>query len=212
MPTPDTPEALRAEAADLDRRAAESFDRCDTDGFLSQWALNLTARQRRMEADLAEAGGVAEFPALYTTGGEPVPARLVQTRYGTTWAIFATAADAKWGTNAPVIAWQRRSSARTEERRAAYLAERGYVERLILAPARVVMRGEGRGLSGAMSVHPALQRRDGGYDPNAPLADETEPYYDERTCSLCDAVGHGYPGAGPCPLEDRGYDTDGVWR
>lgn len=24
------------------------------------------------------------------------------------------------------------------------------------------------------------------------------------TCSLCDALGHGYPGAGPCPLEERG--------
>ena len=24
------------------------------------------------------------------------------------------------------------------------------------------------------------------------------------TCSLCDAPGHGYPGGGPCPLEERG--------
>ncbi len=36
--------------------------------------------------------------------------------------------------------------------------------------------------------------------------------YEGPTCSLCDAVGHGYPGAGPCPLEDRGYDTDGIER
>ncbi len=27
-----------------------------------------------------------------------------------------------------------------------------------------------------------------------------------RTCSICDAVGHGYPGGGPCPLEERGED------
>lgn len=26
----------------------------------------------------------------------------------------------------------------------------------------------------------------------------------EPTCSICDAVGHGYPGGGPCPLEMRG--------
>ena len=26
------------------------------------------------------------------------------------------------------------------------------------------------------------------------------------TCSLCDAVGHGYPGAGPCPLEEHGHE------
>lgn len=28
---------------------------------------------------------------------------------------------------------------------------------------------------------------------------------DPQTCSLCDGVGHGYPGAGPCPLEERGW-------
>lgn len=27
--------------------------------------------------------------------------------------------------------------------------------------------------------------------------DEFEP----RHCNICDAVGHGYPGGGPCPLE-----------
>lgn len=26
-------------------------------------------------------------------------------------------------------------------------------------------------------------------------------YADEPCCSICDGVGHGYPGAGPCPLE-----------
>jgi hypothetical protein len=39
-------------------------------------------------------------------------------------------------------------------------------------------------------------------------------YYDQEPpcCTICDAIGHGYPGGGPCPLEDRGYDTDGIWR
>lgn len=39
--------------------------------------------------------------------------------------------------------------------------------------------------------------------------------YDEGpTCSICDGLGHGYPGGRPCPLEDRGYSdgADGVWR
>lgn len=26
-----------------------------------------------------------------------------------------------------------------------------------------------------------------------------------RYCSICDGIGHGYPGGGPCPLEERGY-------
>jgi hypothetical protein len=25
------------------------------------------------------------------------------------------------------------------------------------------------------------------------------------SCSICDALGHGYPGGGPCPLEDTGW-------
>lgn len=40
-------------------------------------------------------------------------------------------------------------------------------------------------------------------------------YEDEGpTCSICDGLGHGYPGGRPCPLEDRGYSdgADGVWR
>ena len=33
-------------------------------------------------------------------------------------------------------------------------------------------------------------------------------------CSICDGIGHGQPGYGPCPLEDRGYadGSDGIWR
>ena len=30
----------------------------------------------------------------------------------------------------------------------------------------------------------------------------------EETCSICDGLGHGYPGAGPCPLEERGFGYD----
>jgi hypothetical protein len=30
-----------------------------------------------------------------------------------------------------------------------------------------------------------------------------EPEWDEGpTCSICDGLGHGYPGGGPCPLEE----------
>lgn len=42
---------------------------------------------------------------------------------------------------------------------------------------------------------------------------DTEPpedYYGEGPCcSVCDGLGHGYPGGGPCPLEESGsYDYD----
>jgi hypothetical protein len=37
---------------------------------------------------------------------------------------------------------------------------------------------------------------------------ENFPEWEDQgpTCSLCDAVGHGYPGGGPCPLEERGWE------
>lgn len=45
----------------------------------------------------------------------------------------------------------------------------------------------------------ATQDNDDGYD-----------WTEGPTCSICDGVGHGYPGAGPCPLEspDPGYYAD----
>lgn len=45
-------------------------------------------------------------------------------------------------------------------------------------------------------------------DPHQPEpVEEREPWEydgDLPTCRLCDGVGHGYPGGGPCPLEERG--------
>lgn len=38
---------------------------------------------------------------------------------------------------------------------------------------------------------------------------DASAYDDEpRCCSLCDAPGHGYPGGGPCPLENMGEPMD----
>ena len=35
--------------------------------------------------------------------------------------------------------------------------------------------------------------------------EENEP----RCCSICDGIGHGYPGGGACPSENRGdFDAD----
>ena len=34
--------------------------------------------------------------------------------------------------------------------------------------------------------------------------DPDDDEYEGPTCSICDGLGHGYPGGGPCPLEERG--------
>ena len=86
---------LRESADRQDAQARESFDRCDTDGFLSQWALGLGAQRDRLEADILEAGGKAEFPALFTLSGFRARAKLITVpdkfNYGKpkrVWAFF----------------------------------------------------------------------------------------------------------------------------
>lgn len=32
--------------------------------------------------------------------------------------------------------------------------------------------------------------------------------YEGPSCSICDGLGHGYPGGRPCPLEERGWMDD----
>jgi len=51
-------------------------------------------------------------------------------------------------------------------------------------------------LSGAWT----LEAPDEAFEPEEP--------YEGPTCSICDGLGHGYPGAGPCPLEDDGRFED----
>ena len=68
---------LRSEAAKREQSAADSFDRCDTDGFLSQWASGLTARELRLQAEIEEADGLAEFRGLFDKDGNRIKAKLV---------------------------------------------------------------------------------------------------------------------------------------
>ena len=84
----------RAEAAADDREAYESFERCDTDGFLSQWAKGLTAQQKRLQAQLIENGGVTTMRGPVTADGQPVRFRDVETRYGRKWLVLDDNDDA----------------------------------------------------------------------------------------------------------------------
>jgi len=60
---------LKAEAAKDRQYAADSFERCDTDGFLSQWACGITASEKERKASLANRGGLDIFPALMDEAG-----------------------------------------------------------------------------------------------------------------------------------------------
>lgn len=83
-------EELRESAARHESDARESFERCDTDGFVSQWASGLNAQRDRCEADIQEAGGVATFGryALEDLDGNRVAAKLIRGKFGPCWALL----------------------------------------------------------------------------------------------------------------------------
>lgn len=142
-------EELRAEAAQHEQDAADSFERCDTDGFLSQWASGINARLDRLRADVVEAGGIGTFAkdVLVTLDGEETDARLVKTRYGLRWRLDSTD---EWLGHRPA--------------RESTLASKGYreVEVYEVAPARADTWAPAgaTGLSGATSVSVGVFRDD----------------------------------------------------
>jgi hypothetical protein len=142
---------LRARANEAETRAAESFERCDTDGFLSQWAGGICAQRDRRAAEVADAGGMWTFARtrLVRLDGTETDAREVQTRYGWKWRLDSTD---EWLPVRPA--------------RESTLAKRGYreVEEHEVAPAKVTLDGNGRGMSGNVWVRtyrPDARKSDG---------------------------------------------------
>jgi len=150
--------ALRARAASAHAAAVESFERCDTDGFLSQWASDITGRKASLQADIVEAGGLWEFPALFSADGELVAAKMVSTRYGISWALLEDDSP-----SARFVGWFNSSRARSNDRRIAANLKKGYRLGRVLAPARADIGGSGHGLSGATSCYVYAKRTDGGF-------------------------------------------------
>ncbi len=76
MPSNLTAQQHRDAAAESRRKSAESFTRCDTDGYLSQWAHDITASEHLANAAILDAGGVSEFWGLFE-GDRRVKAKVV---------------------------------------------------------------------------------------------------------------------------------------
>lgn len=149
---------LRAEAQRHRDNAAESWERSDTDGSLSQWSSGVSAQEADMKADVAENGGVARFPALFTPEGELVAAKPVDTRYGFAFGILEDDdPDSRF------VAWFNPSRARSGDRKWVNDGKKGYRVGYVNAPAKVKLQGGGTGLSGALSVRPVPYRTDGGF-------------------------------------------------
>lgn len=141
---------LRTEAAAHWQERADSFERCDTDGFLSQWASGLTAQHRSAEARLLEDGGVAEFITLFDLDGNWVPSRLVEGKYGTSWMVLDETGK-RTGVYVPYLPKRRDT-----------LAKRGYVEGYAMFPAKIDYVG---GQGGAATVRVGRVRTSRDHEP-----------------------------------------------
>ena len=89
------------DAAEKERRREESFQRCDTDGFVSQWSAGVMADRDRREHDRKSHGGAFVFRVLVFKGSKTVASTKLFTfddrfSYGSTskWLV-----DGKWITD-----------------------------------------------------------------------------------------------------------------
>lgn len=82
-----TADQWRALAEKALQERAESFERCDTDGFMSQWASGVMAQRYRLCALLAETKGLHEFTVAVDSEGNRIEAEIVKTKYGECYCL-----------------------------------------------------------------------------------------------------------------------------
>jgi hypothetical protein len=137
--SPDEEAKAQAKAKEA-RHAQERYDsqeRCDTDGFLSQWASGISSNEAGLAAHVAAHGGMDLFPALFLAEtGQRVRAKLTETKWGSTWALC----DETGKFTGEFFSDSRGSRAA--------LAKRGLVVIGEWAPAKARIVGVGTGLSG----------------------------------------------------------------
>lgn len=142
---------LEQQAKENRERAQESFDRCDTDGFLSQWASNISADLRDLQKELLRKGCRERFAGVTTLEGVLLQARRVQTQFGTKWVVDHPKHGAVW-----FDMYAARESTFTKK---------GLRPIWYEAPAWAVISdgngGRSRGLSGAANCRPITIEREG---------------------------------------------------
>lgn len=158
-----TADQWREEARARYQRSAESFERSDTDGFLTQWAADTMAGKYDLQAQIAENGGRATFPALFDLDDDPVAAKLIETQYGMAWGLLSDPDD----TDSEFTGFVNPSRAQDPARRAANMAKKGYQVKTVMAPATAA-------LSNGLTPHAYARRTDGGYNPDAEVVEDEQ--------------------------------------
>ena len=143
---------LRKQASEWQRREEESFQRCDTDGSVSQWCHSISARDNARAAALSDNSNLAVFQVLLDSATGEVVANTIHVfrsrfHYGNEykWAVRRSgAAKVQWVTN---------------YKRASGFASKGLRVAWIVAPAKLYTRCPGNhlpeptGTSGLASYH-----------------------------------------------------------
>jgi hypothetical protein len=151
----------RDNAVKADLAAQESWERSDTDGFMSQWASGLTAARERLQADIIEDGGRAMFPALFDLEGALIAAKRVEGRHGMVWGLL--------GSDNPddgITGWFGESNASRKGAARRNDAKKGYYIGYVMANAKADLRG-----SNATSVRAVAVRTDGGFSRDVEIID-----------------------------------------
>lgn len=138
-----TAQDYRVDAAASRKREQESWERSDTDGFLSQWASGISARLSDRKAAILEAGGKAQFLGLYQ-GDRRVKARMIETRFGCSWLLHDDETELRAKRGKPFLPTGKRSRV---------LRGLGLREAWEMAPAWATIMGSGTGLSGCASAY-----------------------------------------------------------
>jgi hypothetical protein len=89
----EAPEVYAAKAADCRKRSAESWERSDSDGFLSQWANDKVALDYDYAASVAANGGKLEDLALFFNG-QLASHKQLNGQWGIYWVLNDEAAEA----------------------------------------------------------------------------------------------------------------------
>jgi hypothetical protein len=141
-----TGDEWRAEAARCRKQSAESWERSDTDGFMSQWASDSIARECDAKARVADEGGTCEAWALFYLDGTVASLDERDGQYGPYWILNDRAA-ALFGKR-----FFNGSRANKSATRRANNRKKGFTLGRVRIAAHVTLAGSGYALS--VSVRP----------------------------------------------------------
>lgn len=197
-PPEKTAAEYREEAKKLAQAREESWERSDTDGFLTQWACGLGSSLASRRAEIKENGGKWTFQGLYRRAdGARIRAKMIDGKYGPCWAIC----DEHSQFTGQFFSCSYENSHRSK------LWKAGLEQREEEAPAWADMDGEGYGLSGRAWV--STYRIDGGYpldavDIDSPVEEEEDGPGLVRRCDCCGKTVYCEP-VSPCQVNNVDY-------